>query len=554
MTMLPRFAETPPPKRILVIDDDDGLRMAVRGALNAGGYEAVEAGDGLSGINLLESDPPDLVLCDIGLGVGDGFDVLAAVRENPALTAIPFILMTAQVGEGIMRQSMDSGADDYLQKPFTPEQLLHALEARLKKSEALERHAARTTDRLLKLLEATADLVAILDPETRNITYLNRAGRELVGRDPRRKRTQVLLTDLYPPEALVIVESQGIPAALREGAWNGETVLRDRAGVQVHVSQQILTHLGPGGRLDCLFIVAHNIMERMRAEEERLCAEIQSRQTQKMESIGRLAAGIAHEINTPTQFIGDNLRFLQQTFGQLESLVGSYHQLLQACRQGVPPAELTATVQHAADTADLEFIRREVPASLGQALEGVGRVASIVRALKEFAHPGTEEKSPADLKQLIESTITVSRNEWKYVADLVADFDPELPLVPCLPGQLNQVILNLLVNAGHAIADVVGDGMSGRGCIRVSTRRVDHWAEIRISDTGAGIPAHIREHVFEPFFTTKQAGKGTGQGLAIAHTVVVNRHGGTIHFESEPGRGTTFIVRLPLASPDPPAV
>jgi len=549
MTTTPAMIDTPPPKRVLVIDDEESLRIAVRGALTAGGYETVEAGDGLSGITLLESDPPDLVLCDIGLGVGDGFDVLAAARENPALAAIPFILMTAQTEEGIMRQSMDSGADDYLQKPFTPEQLLNALEARFKKGEALERRAARTTERLLKLLEATADLVAIVDPQTREITYLNRAGRELVGRDPRRKRTQVLLADLYPPEALTVVESEGIPSALQVGAWNGETVLRDRAGIEVPVSQQILTHLGPGGRLDCLFIVAHNIMERKRAEEERLRAEIQSRQTQKMESIGRLAAGIAHEINTPTQFIGDNLRFLQQTFGQLESLVGLYHQLLRACRQGAPTPELTAAVQHAADTVDVEFVSREIPKSLSQALEGVDRVARIVRALKEFSHPGAEEKSPTDLNHLIESTITVSRNEWKYVADLVTDFDPDLPPVPCLPGQFNQLILNLLVNAGHAIAEIVGDGVRARGCIRVSTRRVGEWAEIRVSDTGGGIPEGIRDRVFEPFFTTKEAGKGTGQGLAIAHSVVVNKHQGSIRFETEPGQGTTFILQLPLAPP-----
>jgi signal transduction histidine kinase len=229
--------------------------------------------------------------------------------------------------------------------------------------------------------------------------------------------------------------------------------------------------------------------------------------------------------------------------------VGLYHQLLQACRQGAPTTELLPAVQLAADTVDVEFVSREIPKGLGQALEGVDRVARIVRAMKEFSHPGAEEKTPTDLNHLIESTITVSRNEWKYVADLATDFDPELPPVPCLPGQLNQVILNLLVNAGHAIAEVVGDGLQARGCIRVSTRREDEWAEIRVSDTGGGIPEGIRDRVFEPFFTTKEAGIGTGQGLAIAHSVVVSKHQGSIRFETQPGQGTTFILRLPLAPP-----
>ena len=166
--------------------------------------------------------------------------------------------------------------------------------------------------------------------------------------------------------------------------------------------------------------------------------------------------------------------------------------------------------------------------------------------MKEFSHPGSAEKAQADINKAIESTVTVARNEWKYVADVEMDFDPELPSVPCILGDFNQVILNMIVNAAHAIAGVIGDGSDGKGKIKISTRRDGDSADIRVSDTGTGIPKEAQSRVFDPFFTTKEVGKGTGQGLAIAHDVIVEKHGGSLTFETEEGKGTTFIVRLPF--------
>jgi signal transduction histidine kinase len=165
--------------------------------------------------------------------------------------------------------------------------------------------------------------------------------------------------------------------------------------------------------------------------------------------------------------------------------------------------------------------------------------------MKEFSHPGSKEKVLVDLNHAINSTITVARNEWKYVADMETDFDPSLPLILCQAGEFNQVILNLIVNAAHAIADVVGRGGPAKGTIRIQTKNAPEWAEIRVQDTGSGIPEGVRTRIFDPFFTTKEIGKGTGQGLAIARSVVVDKHGGTIHFETEAGKGSTFIIRLP---------
>jgi len=168
--------------------------------------------------------------------------------------------------------------------------------------------------------------------------------------------------------------------------------------------------------------------------------------------------------------------------------------------------------------------------------------------MKEFSHPGSREKAPTDINKAISTAITVCRNEWKYVAEVTTDLDPELPLVPCVSGEINQVLLNLIVNAAHAVADVVGEQPTEKGRITIGTRRVGNEAEITVKDTGCGIPEAARSRVFDPFFTTKEVGKGTGQGLAIARSVVVEKHGGRIYFETETGKGTTFVVRLPFES------
>ena len=277
---------------------------------------------------------------------------------------------------------------------------------------------------------------------------------------------------------------------------------------------------------------------------ERRLLRDQLLQAQKLESVGQLAAGIAHEINTPTQYIGDNVRFLKDAFQDLKKLMAEYEALLAAAQGHTLSGETLQEVAAAVERADTAYLLEEIPKAIEQTLEGVTRVSGLVSAMKEFSHPGTKEKTPLDLNHAIESTATVARNEWKYVANLETEFDQSLPLISCRPGEFNQVILNLIVNAAHAIADVVGEG-SKKGKIKVQTHNCENWAEIRIQDTGSGIPEKVRGRVFDPFFTTKEIGKGTGQGLAIAYSVIVEKHNGSIHFETEEGKGTTFIIRLP---------
>lgn len=281
---------------------------------------------------------------------------------------------------------------------------------------------------------------------------------------------------------------------------------------------------------------------------ERNALESQLRHAQKLESVGQLAAGIAHEINTPTQFVSDNLTFLQDAWQAIYALLELYRNAMQNAAGALPP-EVAATLDEAARNCDFEFLAVEVPRAIGQSLDGARRVAEIVRAMKEFSYPDSAGKAAADLNRAIESTIIVARNEWKYVAKIATDFDPSLPPVMCYPGDINQVILNLLVNAAHAIKEKSAEAEMGQ--ITVRTRRKDTFAEIAVTDTGTGIPEAIRSRIFDPFFTTKEVGKGTGQGLALAHNVIVKKHGGKIWFETEMGCGSTFLIELPIQPLDP---
>ena len=279
---------------------------------------------------------------------------------------------------------------------------------------------------------------------------------------------------------------------------------------------------------------------------DKLAVEREFRQAQKLEAIGQLAAGIAHEINTPVQYIGDNIRFLDEAFRDLLAINEKYADLLNAVKKVEPVTVSIQELEAAIDKADVSFLLEEIPKTVQQSQEGVSRIGEIVRAMKEFSHPGSDEKVHSDINRILTSTITVSRNEWKYVADVETDFAADLPLVPCLAGEINQVFLNLIVNAAHAINDITENGKLGKGLIRLSTCIRDGWLEIRVADTGGGVPEAVEHRIFDPFFTTKKIGKGTGQGLAIARSVVVDKHQGTIRFETEVGKGTTFIVQLPM--------
>lgn len=314
-------------------------------------------------------------------------------------------------------------------------------------------------------------------------------------------------------------------------------------GQDVPVSVSLSVLLDDDFNFDGLVCVITDVTARKELESRLL-------QSQKLESIGGLAAGVAHEINTPIQYVRDNSIFLGNSQRDFSAIFDRYQHLVDKLKASPHAGEFSAELEQVAALTtekDLPYLLTEVPVAIEQTLQGAEAVARIVRSLKEFSHPGSQSKTAIDLNRAVESVATVSRNEWKYVAELKLELAQNLPAVPCFPGELNQVILNLIVNAAHAIGEVTSEGRNGQGVITVRTAEKNGMAEISITDTGTGIPEHIRQKIFDPFFTTKGVGKGTGQGLTLAHSIVVKKHGGELSFDTETGKGTTFYVRLPLA-------
>jgi signal transduction histidine kinase len=278
---------------------------------------------------------------------------------------------------------------------------------------------------------------------------------------------------------------------------------------------------------------------RRRSDAEREQLEGELRVAQRLEAVGQLAAGIAHEINTPMQFVGDSVGFLRTSFEDLQQLGDEYKA---ACGDGDAATE---RIRLAEEAADLEYLQERVPAAFDRAIEGIGRVTAIVSAMKDFGRPLQTERAPADLNAALRSTLAVAQNEYKYAADIDAKFG-ELPLVTCNVSEINQVFLNLIVNAAHAISDTASPDAPARGTIRIRTMSEDDTAVITVEDTGPGVPDEIRERIFDAFFTTKAVGRGTGQGLTISSSIA-ERHGGSLTLGGVSPHGAMFTIRLPIA-------
>jgi signal transduction histidine kinase/HAMP domain-containing protein len=282
-------------------------------------------------------------------------------------------------------------------------------------------------------------------------------------------------------------------------------------------------------------------------QQRKLESDLQ--QAQKLESVGRLASGVAHEINTPVQFITDNVHFLRDATVDLVELIEALRVSNAAVLSGEPSLDAAQLAEEAEKTSDLAYLKDDMPKAFVGCIDGLKRVATIVRSMKEFAHPDSTEMADIDLNRAIESTLVIASNEYKYVAEVETHLG-QIPPVSCHAGEVNQAVLNIIVNAAHAIGDQVKDS-GRRGKITLSTRHEGDSVIISIADTGGGIPEHIRARIFDPFFTTKEVGKGTGQGLAIARSVLVDKHGGDLTLETEVGVGTTFHLRLPIAGKAP---
>jgi len=376
------------------------------------------------------------------------------------------------------------------------------------------------------------------------VAYANPESEWLLGWDAEEmlgRRWEELLYSAAAPAA--DIRSSALYQTLRDGLTRREEdrfIHKDGREITVSYAVSAMLEKGKAGGVVLTF---EDISERRKFEEERRRLERQLNQMHKVEAVGQLAGGIAHEINTPIQYIGDNLRFLKETAQDVNRLLEAYGELLsQAEQSGLLKAQVEKVKEISAEI-DFDYLKEESPKSIQQSLSGAEQVAHIVRAMKEFAHPGSKQMAAADLNRIIDNAVAVCRNEWKYVADTETRLATDLPEVLCVSGEISQVMLNLIVNAAHAVEEAKREG---KGKITISSRVVGKAAEVRIADTGTGIPESVRDSVFNPFFTTKDVGKGTGQGLAIAQDIVVSKHHGELFFETKVGVGTTFIMRLPL--------
>ena len=404
---------------------------------------------------------------------------------------------------------------------------------------AERKHAEKADQKAIHLsevLDESSNEIYMFDSESLHFVRVNRGAQENIGYSIDELQTMTPV-DLKPEYDLASFCEVLKP--LRRGTKKDllfQTYHQRRDGttypVQVHLQMSELTD-------PPMFVaIITDITERMNLE-------MQLMQAKKMESIGQLAAGIAHEINTPAQFVTDNTRFIKEAFEDLIDLNGNFSKLLDAAKNGGVTPELISQVEAAAEEADFEYLADEIPSAIDQSLDGISRISNIVRAMKEFSHPGKKDRESTDINKAIENTITVASNEWKYVADVKTELAADLPPVVCYAQEINQVVLNLIVNAAHAIEAANDDGVSDKGTITIRTCHDGGDIEIAVSDTGCGIPEDIRDRIFDPFFTTKEAGKGTGQGLAMAFKTIVKQHGGELSVDSAPGDGTTFTIRLP---------
>ncbi|MFA6026451.1 MAG: PAS domain S-box protein [Ignavibacteriaceae bacterium] len=393
-------------------------------------------------------------------------------------------------------------------------------------------------------LRSITDGVITTDLEDK-INLVNNAAEEIVGVEQKWLLGKSIFSVLeFHKEEPVIKETKktsgGYDNLNQESQMNDYLILLSRSGKKLTISINSNVLRDQKGKVRGFVYIIRDMTERLKIEK-------QLSLSQKMESIGRLAAGIAHEINTPMQYISDNTNFLKDAFESFNTLLTSINESVKDSAAFKDFVQIIKAIRKIQEDFDIPYFINEIPSAIEQTQVGIERVSKIISAMKDFAHPEQREKTFSDLNHGIQVTAAISKNEWKYVADLEMKLDPTLPAISCIPDEINQVILNLIINAVHAIQIIVGKDPGTKGKIVIETKHVDKVVEFRISDTGTGIKPEDLGRIFDPFFTTKEVGKGTGQGLSLAHDIIVNKHKGSITAESSYGKGATFIIQLPIS-------
>lgn len=423
----------------------------------------------------------------------------------------------------------------------------NVLASKLLEDARRSRQHARMAQEDLDDVFGNAIVGMVLVDRQRTCTRANRALCALLERSAGEIEGKSLDTLLHPEDARAVTEVVDRLFAGELEEWRSEIRFSQSVPSTSH-AELALAVCGREKTRHHLIAQVVDITARKLAEQQRDGFERDLRLSQKLEAVGQLAAGVAHEINTPIQFVRDSVSFVEEGFADILDVLDACVAIQRVAEAGqdIPP-ELLRAAGDAMEFADLDYLRERIPAALTRSLEGTDRVASIVKALRNFAHPPTTEKAPVDINRVISNTLVVARNEYKYVAEVVTDLG-DVPSVMGNAGEFDQILLNLIVNAAHTIEDTVGNS-GERGEITIETKSEFGYVTVTVSDTGGGIPAHVADRVFDPFFTTKEIGRGTGQGLAIARSIV-DRHGGLISFESQTGVGTTFFIHIPVLASD----
>ncbi len=534
-----------PKGNILIVDDEWPIRKLLTRYLEEDGYFCMDAGNAEEARVILASQPFDLLLTDLKMPGDSGLELIKYAKIHyPQMGSV---MITAISSQDIAHEIVEVGVYGYIVKPITRGIVLITVENGLRHL-SLDHHMQSSIE---EMKESISRRTRKLDAIMNNINV----GIVMVDCEMHILEINQKMLEYYAPAGNI----QGCHCfqVLRSGQKsaacdNCPVIYSLSNGEKSETEMRVSTERGErdfriysspifddSGSVYAAIALYEDITERLNIERD-------LRQAQKLEAVGQLAAGIAHEINTPVQFIGDNLSFLEDAFKDIQKILVSYKNTLQLLgEKKLLPEDTLEGMYRELEAADLDYLVSEIPATFSQSLDGVKRVDKIVKAMKDFSHPGGDEKILCDLNKIIDTTLTVCRNEWKYVAEVERDFDPGLPDVPGFPGDISQVILNIIVNSAHAIGAVTEGGSKGMGRITAQTRNLEDCVEIRIRDTGGGIPEEIQHRIFDPFFTTKERGKGTGQGLAIANRVVVNKHQGRLLFENRKGEGTTFIIQLP---------
>jgi len=529
-------------EQILIVDDEMQIRKLLTIYLEGAGFHCRSAEDVESAKNVLATATFDLLLSDLKMPGESGLELIRYAKIHyPEMGSI---MITGYGAEEIASEIMEVGIYGYIIKPVTKEMVLITVKNALRhlrlnlhmqayKAE-LEKNVSLRTEKLTSIMNNLNAGLVMVD-RNMNILEVNQKMKDFFS-VPLVGKNNPCYMKLNDPAGETICAECPMQKTLTTGTV-GETTRRVMT-LQGEKNFRVVTSpiVDKSGTVYAAIGFYEDITEKLTLEND-------LRQAQKLETIGQLSAGIVHEINSPVQYLGDNTHFVKDCFDEIAQVLNTCRIWQESYKSQVVSPEINQQLAKDIEAADTEYLLEEIPKALEQSIEGVGRIEKIVRALKDFSHPGTDEKMATDLNKLLETTITVSRNEWKYVAEIEREFASDLSTVPCYAGEISQALLNIIVNGAHAIGDVLE---CGKGKISIQTRNTDKGVEVRISDTGRGIPEAIQERIFQPFFTTKAREKGTGQGLAIAHRVIVAQHQGTLSFETEEGKGTTFIIELPL--------